>query len=185
MQQALIRLSCRQVIRAGAEAGFEQQILHASYEEFLLKSQAYNLNGTLNTFSQMKANDGRANSLHYKTGFSIAGLMALLNGKIPGVKDALGQNLLFKTHRFELLESDTCNRSAHAVAIYYNTDTLSLLNQFGDQLLLAYGNRFEEAETDVFFREIADPFLLQLRPGISIVSYAPKAYFSRSIISHP
>lgn len=184
MQQALIKLSYRQVIRSGTEAGFEQQILHASYEEFLLKSQAYNPGGTLNTFSQMKANDGRANSLHYKTGFSIGGFIALLNRQIPGVKDALGQNLLFETHRFELLESDTSNRSAHSVAIYYNTGELSLLNQFGDQLLLAYGNRFPEAGTKEGPGQITDSFLVQLRPGLSIVSYAPMTYFSKSIISN-
>lgn len=132
----------------------------------------------------MKASDGRANSLHYKTGFSIGGFIARLNGEIPGVKDALGQNLLFKTHRFELLESDISSRSAHSVAIYYNTDTLSLLNQFGDQLLLAYGNRFGEAAAEKGFPEITDSFLLQLRPGLSVVSYAPMTYFRKSIISN-
>ena len=171
MSKALIKITYRQIINASAQSSFEKQVLKASYEEFLLKSQAYNKEGTIKTFSAMKANDGRANSLHYKSGFAVGGYISTLHKKIPGLPDTVGQAVLFDTHRFELIESDITDQSAHTVAIWYYTDTLTLLEHFGDQLLLAYGDKTVELYgTEP--QKIDNSFLLQLQPGMSIVQYA-------------
>lgn len=164
---ALIKLAYRQEIRADSDIPFERRIHKASYEEFLLKSQTYNPGKLYQTFTQMKEGDGRANSLHYKTGFAVSGYIGSLRKKIPGLKDPLGQNLVFNTHRFELLESDIYHPEVHKAAIYYYTDTLTLLNQFGEQLLLAYGNRTTQPGETM----VEDCFLLTVVPGLSIVSY--------------
>jgi hypothetical protein len=81
--QAKIKLVYRQVIDEASESGFEKAIFQASYQGFLLKSQTYNLEGKFKTFTKLKANDGRANSLHYKRGFSVVHFIAQLNNKIP------------------------------------------------------------------------------------------------------
>ena len=71
MNTALVTLSYKQVIDASMHGWFERSVIDSSYEEFLLKSQAYNPEKKFKTFTEMKTNDGRANSLHYKCGFPV------------------------------------------------------------------------------------------------------------------
>jgi hypothetical protein len=126
------------------------------------------MEGKFTTFSQMKANDGRANSLHYKTGFSVDGFISTLNKNIPGVKDALEKNIEFESYKFELIESDTTDRSKHKVAIIYFTGIFTLLDNMEEYLLLATGDKTKElAGSEI----LEDTFLLKLIPGVSISSY--------------
>src|ERR1700760_137005 len=126
MSRAKIKMVYRQVIDESCSSAFEKAILQASYHEFLLKSQAYNSEGKFKTFSKIKANDGRANSLHYKLSFSVGHFIAQLNNKIPVIKDNLGNRLSFDTVRFELIESHIEDESLHKVALNYETGTLTL-----------------------------------------------------------
>ena len=105
MSRAKIKLVYRQVIDESCATGFEKAIFQASYDEFLLKSQAYNNQGKFKTFSKTKANDGRANSLHYKLGFSVGHFIAELNNKIPVIKDNQGNKISFDVANF-------CSRSS-------------------------------------------------------------------------
>lgn len=167
MCKAKIRLVYRQVMDETSQSAFEKAILQASYQEFLLKSQAYNRDGLFKTFSKMKANDGRANSLHYKLDFSVGHFIAQLNNKIPLLKDNLGNKMSFEVARFELIESHTEDISLHKVAINYETAKLSLVEVFGEYILLA-------ADTS----ENGDPiqtFVLRMQPDLSIVSYQQTA----------
>lgn len=171
MAKALIKIVYRQVITSKNESAFEKQLLKVSYEEFLLKSQAYSRDGSIKTFTAMKAADGRANSLHYKTGFAVDGLINLLNKQIPGLQDSVGQSVLFDNYRFEVLESDITNANSHTVAIWYYTETLTLLDQFGNYLIVAYGNKTLELST-AYPQNIENSFLLLLQTGMSISEYA-------------
>lgn len=165
MPKALITLACRQVIDAASEGSFAKNVLHHSYEEFKLKSQAYNPDGKFNTFTEMKLNDGRANSLHYKTGFAISGFIETLQKKIPGLHNALSQQLVFDTYQFELIESALNNKMLHIVAIHYITAPLSLYEIIGDNLLLSYSKPEENLAAPT------ETFLLKIRPGLSILNY--------------
>ena len=89
MSKATIKLAYRQVIDASSKSSFEKNVFNASYSEFLIKSQAYNLERKYKTFSEMKAADGLANSLHYKSGFVIVHFVNGLNNKISGLCDTL------------------------------------------------------------------------------------------------
>jgi hypothetical protein len=122
MYKAKIELIYRQVIEQSAESAFEKAIFHASYQEFLLKSQTYNIGGKFKTFSKIKANDGRANSLHYKLSFAVGHFIAQLNNKMPLIKDNLGNKLSFDTAGFELIESHLEDISLHKLAINYTTN---------------------------------------------------------------
>ena len=158
-----IKLVYRQIIDATTESGFEKAILQASYREFLLKSQAYNMDGKYKTFSKIKANDGRANSLHYKLSFSVLHFISQLNNKMPLIKDNLGQKVAFETARFELIESHTQDISLHKIAINYETGYMTLVEFFGDFMLLAKG--------EILLGEAAETFVLKMQPGISITNY--------------
>jgi hypothetical protein len=166
MKNPVIRIAFRQVIDAKAEGDLEKKIWSSSYDEFLLKSQAYNPDGRFRTFSDLKANDGRANSLHYKTGFAIGHFIEGLDHTVPHIRDNSGKGIRFKVHEFQLIGSDIGDKQAHIVAIIYYSDHLLLLGNFGDFLLLAHPHQAKEKEEDPL-----DSFLLQLAPGIDIIEY--------------
>ena len=83
MIKGLIKLAYQQKIDVANKGNFEKNVLSVSYEEFLMKSQAYNPEQKFRTFKEMVLNDERANSLHYKTGFAINNFIQDLNKKIP------------------------------------------------------------------------------------------------------
>jgi hypothetical protein len=163
--KAHIKISFRQIIDATCIGNFEKNILRASYNEFVLKSQAYNLENRFKTFLQMVQNDGRANSLHYKSGFAVVQFIKSLNNKMPCLQDSLGRPLVFSSHKFEILNSDLADQSQHKVAITYMTDTLTLYGNMGDYLLLANGDYSPSADKPI------DTFVLKMQEGLAIFSY--------------
>ncbi|MEO5890966.1 MAG: hypothetical protein ABIQ31_11975 [Ferruginibacter sp.] len=166
MQKAIIQLTYRQVIDATSNSIFEKRVLHYSYEEYKMKSQAYNMDGNIATFTALKEKDGRANSLHYKSGFAIGGLIDGLKNNMPFLKDMLGQNVGFDTYKFELIESDITNMLLHKVAIHYITGWLTLYEIIGDTLLLSKENDLEAS-----VHKPVETFMLKMQPGLSITSY--------------
>ena len=176
MSKAKIKIVYRQEIDESCKSGFEKAIFQASYDEFLLKSQAYNGEGKFKTFSKIKANDGRANSLHYKLSFSVGRFIAQLNNKIPVIKDNRGSKISFEVANFELIESHIEDMSLHKVAINYETGSLSLIEIMGEYLLLASNDLPENGPIETF--------VLRMQPHLSIVSYEevnrPKIILSAS-----
>jgi hypothetical protein len=165
MQKAKIKILYRHVIDAAAESHFDKAVIELSYAEFLIKSQAYNREQKYNSFAEMTAADGRANSLHYKSGFAISHLIERQRNKIPFLKDSLGRHLLFDTWKFEVISSDITDKHAHKVAINYITDVLILLDNIGEYMLLA-------PVAAQLQNEYENTLLLKLQPGLSICEYA-------------
>ncbi len=166
MNKALIKIAYKQIIDASSQTSFEKNVYNASYKEFLLKSQAYNPEKKFKTFTELKANDGRANSLHYKSSFAVVSFINNLNNQIPNLQDTLGQNIRFETYKFEVIESDITNKSAHKVAIIYFTDTLTLFEIIGDYMLLGVGDNLNNVSD-----EPVETFLLKMQLNLSIVNY--------------
>ncbi len=176
MAKALIKFAYRQVIDINSTGGFEKSVFNATYQEFLLKSQAYNIDNRFDTFSELKQNDGRANSLHYKLSFSALHLLHSLDNKIPDLKDNAGKCILFEAPKFELIESSLTDRSVHKLAINYCTGLFTLMGIAGEYLVLAEG--------DVSDKEMADTFTLKMQPELSVFFYkelviAEDAYVNR------
>jgi len=163
MFRGKIKLVYKQEIGEKSESSFEKAIFHASYEEFLLESQAYNHGRHFKTFSRMKGADSKANSLHYKLSFSVLHFVSQLNHKMPGIKDNLGNKITFETPRFELIESHIEDISMHKVAVYYETATLTLLEFLGEYLLLSNCNKAEN--------ELTETFVVKMQPNLSILNY--------------
>jgi len=166
MSTKTIKLVYKQVIDASSTDIFEKRIFDASYDEWLLKSQAYNLEGKFKTFSELKANDGRANSLHYKLSFAVGHYIERLKNIIPLLTDKLGNLVKFDVPKFELIESHVTDKTRHKVAINYITSPLVLCHIIGDYLLLAIdgANDGQPLET----------FMIKLEPNLSIASYQIK-----------
>ena len=167
MPSANITLAYKQVIDSTAAGLFEQQVLHASYMEYLLKSQTYNPQGKFKTFTELKAHDGRANSLHYKTGFAADGYISTLNKQIPHLHTTLDQSVAFSTYQFEVIESDITDKSRHKIAITYFTGPLILHAVIGNYLLLSDNYNVNETE-----KEIPSTYLIELQKFLSINSYS-------------
>lgn len=166
MQKAIVQLTFRQVISAGARSDFEKMIFHFSYDEYKMKSQVYNPEGAISTFSKLKQKDGRANSLHYKTGFAVAGLIDNLKNIIPCLQDNIGQPVQFETYKFELIESDITDIKKHVIAIHYITGPLALLHVIGDSMLLTKEISFNATE-----QKPCDTFMLSIQNNFAITSY--------------
>ncbi|MDN3550614.1 hypothetical protein [Mucilaginibacter aquaedulcis] len=160
---ALIKLAYRQIITASSAGEFEKKVFEATYQEFLLKSQTYNPFGKYKTFTELKAHDGRANSLHYKMSFAAGHFITMLDNYIPNLKDNLGKSIKFELPQFELIESAIDNLYVHQVAIIYTTGTLTLINQLGEFMILAEG--------DISKLTAASTFILKMQQNLSIVSY--------------
>jgi hypothetical protein len=167
MKNCLITISFKQIIDASIQGWFEKSVINSSYEEFLLKSQLYNPEMKFKTFLEMKANNPKAESLNYKCGFPIIPFVDLLKNEIPGLKNTIDQHIKFKTHLFEIINTDISNKLSHTVSITYFTEQLSVIDSFGDYLLLAYGNKFLENDS----KPIEDPFLLKFGEMVSITNY--------------
>ena len=166
MNKALIKIACKQIIDATSQTIFEKNVFNASYNEFLLKSQAYNSEKKFKTFTEMKAYDGRANSLHYKSGFAIVNFINSLHKQIPVLQDTVGQKITFETHMFEVIESNITDKSAHKIAIIYITDVLTLLGIIDEYMLLALGDKSITA-----LIEPLETFLVKMQPNLSILQY--------------
>lgn len=170
MSRALIKLAFRQEIDTFSSSSFEKDVFNDSYQEFCMQAQAYNPGGQLRTLQELITNNPKANSLHYKVGFSVGLYIAGLNGVIPGIKELVPGQVqpAFQSHQFEIVWSDLGDRSQHHVVITYLTGPLTLLDSFGDQLLLAAGDVSHMSEG-----EWVDSFILKINPMITICQYSP------------
>jgi hypothetical protein len=166
MSHALIQIVFRQVIDSSSTGEFEKNVFDDSFSEFQLQAQAYNPENKSRTFSELVEGNPKANSLHYKVGFSVGLFVKELKNVTPGLQDSIGRPVPFASHRFELVESDLTQKSRHKVAITYETSTLTLFATVGDYLVLATGDRLKDSD------ELpVDTFVLKIQPTISIASW--------------
>lgn len=165
MLYPVIKLVYKQVIDAEYATDFERDVFEDSYQEFLMQAQAYNQENKWHTFQQMAANNPKANSLHYKVGFSVGLYIQQLNYIIPGLKDILGETpLKFNTCRFNIIESDISNKARHKIALLYTTGMLTYFGQVANNLWLSENEQPDTAaETETF--------LLPFVPGLSVCSH--------------
>jgi hypothetical protein len=163
LENGIIQLSYCQFINARHSGSFEKAVREHSYEEFLLKSQAYNPGGRFRKFTEMVAADGRANSLHYKTSFVIDPWIGLLKNKIPRFSDHAGKPIPFDTYRFELIESDLDHFELHEVTIHYITPPFIWLATIGDSMVLSKADSSRDSDGFVSCLTIS------MEPGLSIL----------------
>lgn len=188
MPTALIKLAYQQVIDASSSTPYEQQVFHATYQEFRIQQQSFSKGLDLYTWSAIKEKFPKSNpTLPFKVGFSIAGLVQTLDKKIPGLTDTLNiKPIHFVNHHFQLLGSDSRDASAHKVCIIYITDILTCFGSFGDKLLLALGDIRTESVHSIGradrtgssdgpaspkHAQPAPTFMLKLEDRLSIFSY--------------
>lgn len=163
MQKSIIQVTYRHTIDYTTATGIERNILEATYKEYLLKSQAYNTTGEYTSFTALKKADGRANSLHYKTGFAADFFIAGFKNQMPYLQDVHGVPIVFEKYRFELIESDINDIQKHKIAIYFITGNCTCFAEIANHLLLAYGSHVGDNGP-------VETFMVPLQPGVNISS---------------
>jgi len=180
MPQALIKLAFRQEIDIQSSTPFGKDVFHDSYQEFLLQAQAYNREGKFRTLEEMIDANPKANSLHYKVGFAVGLYVSGLNNMIPGIKKLIPGLTYpaFESHHFEILHSDILDRAQHRVVITFYTGVLTLLNSFGENLLLSTSD-----QSNLSPEEWTDTFVIKPSGEITIWQYRSLTSVTRSILS--
>jgi hypothetical protein len=91
----------------------------------------------------------------------------ILKNKIPGLQDTAGRIAIpFAMPEFKLLESSIHDKSFHKLAVIYVTDVLTLLDSFGEYLLLAIGD-----QSDSISNPGLETFTIKMQDNLSIISY--------------
>jgi hypothetical protein len=161
-----IQFTYTQLITHEYNTVFEKNIFDDSYQEWLMQSQAYNDGGKLQTFEELIHFNPKANSLHYKVGFSVGLYIQALNSIIPSLKDNGGNySLTFATCEFKIIRSSIKDKKQHVVALLYTSHEYQLLERFGEFLLL---QKLTPDETTTENTTI----LVKIQPGFNIISYA-------------
>lgn len=156
-----IRIAYRQIIDSRSSSDFEKKLFNDSFNEFYLQSQAYSEGGRLKTFQDLIDHNPKANSLHYKVGFSVGRYIAELKNVIPGLRDSIGKPVAFENHEFQLLDSDISKKNAHKIAIIYTSDWFELFAVAGNFLIVGNSSGDKGIST----------FTIQLRENLSVVEW--------------
>ena len=169
MPQALIKLAFRHEINIQSSTSFEKDVFRDSYQEFLLQAQAYNREGKFRTLDEMISENAKANSLHYKVGFAVGLYISGLQNTIPGIKKLIPGLIQpsFESHHFGIIHSDIADRTQHQVVITYYTGSLTLLNSFGENLLLAMGD-----QSQLPAASLIDTFMIKPSAEVTICQYS-------------
>jgi len=135
---------------------------------FLLQAQVYNRDNKFSSFEELKSNNPKANSLHYKVGFSIGLYIRSMKNqiKVPQETGAKIQ-LPFELSEFEIIQSSITNKKLHTVTVTYTTGVCTLLQVIGEYLLLSAGDHNNDEDWQ-------ETFLVKPGKTISIVGYLEK-----------
>lgn len=167
-----IKIAFRQIIDVKSTGEFEKNIFNDSFSEFYLQAQAYNPNRQFRTLKELIEYNPKANSLHYKVGFSIGRYVQALQKNIPGLQDSIGKGVPFEEHQFEILHSDVTNRTVHRVAITYISPALELFAISGGFLVLAENSNHNFASSTL---------TISMQPNLSIVEWEVDRDFQKKL----
>jgi hypothetical protein len=163
-EKGIIRLRYRKIIHADASQQWEKYVFNDSYAEFLLQVQTFNRDKKYTVFSELIAHEPNAEKLHFLVSASIVGYLRQFGGKLPDIVNGTGELFVpFKNFRFEIIESDTRDKSRHQVAINFVSEPMVWHDTIGDRLLLSVPG--QQTEGDEVLTE-----LLAMQPFLSIHS---------------
>lgn len=165
MKKGTIRLQYRKIIDVHATQLWERHVFDSSYAEFLMQAPLYNLDKKYTRFDELVAHVPGSEKLHFLVSASVVGFLKQLKGKVPDVLNNVGQFfLLFKSYKFELIQSSILDKAQHKVAVNFLTEPLTWYDTIGEQLLVGVDEATgaeEEVLTTVF----------SLQPFLTIYSF--------------
>jgi len=164
MKKRIVRFCYRKIIDASSEKAWDKLVFESSYKEFLMQSQFYNQEKKYNGFAELLISVPASEKLHFLVSASVIGYLQQLKGIVPDVPDNLGKHFMkFNNFRFEIINSDIKDSSAHKVAINFFSDPMTWHDTLDNYLLVSAGDG-EKTEDGLLTH------LLQLQPLLSIYS---------------
>ncbi|WP_276499930.1 hypothetical protein [Terrimonas pollutisoli] len=164
MEQKIIRLRYRKIIDTASQKLWDKLVFESTYKEFLMQSQFYNQEKKHTTFAALLQHAPGAEKLHFLVSTAIVGYLQQLKGVVPDILNNVGKHFLrFENYRFELINSDIKNKSAHQAAINFFSEPLTWHDTVSNYLLVSQSS--EEKTDDGVLTE-----MVQLQPFLSIYS---------------
>ncbi len=164
MNKKIVRFCYRKIIDSSSQKGWDKLVFDSSYQEFLMQSQFYNQEKKYNSFAELLINIPSSEKLHFLVSAAVVPYVLQLKGVVPDILNSLGKHfLLFQHYRFEIINSDIKNKSAHQVAINFISEPLIWQDTVGDTIILSSidaATTEDEILTDT----------LKLQPFLSIYS---------------
>lgn len=163
MQEKIIRFCYRKIIDAASEKLWEKYVFEETYTEFRMQSQLHNTEAKYTSFAQLLAHVPAAEKLHFLVSAGAVNYIKQLGDLVPDVLNALGKHFLpFSNFRFEIINSDTKDKSRHQVAINFYSNPVTWHDTVGLQLLISLPGKKDGDET------LTE--LISLQPFLSIYS---------------
>jgi hypothetical protein len=162
-QQRTIRLCYRKIIDTASLKLWDKYVFEDTYTEFLLQAQLYNQEKKYTSFVELIHNVPGSEKLHFLVSAAAIGYLKQLNGIMPDIVNALGRLFLpFNNYRFEIINSDTKDKTKHQIAVSFYTEPLTWHDTIGNQLMVSIPGKTENGET------LTE--LLTMQPFLSIYS---------------
>lgn len=138
MQQQVITFCYRKIIDVNSSGIWEKLVYEDTYTEFLLQVQNYDREKKYSSYSQLIRYVPDAGKLSFLVSSACIGYLQQLNEKIPDIADIMGRQFLqFKSFHFEIINSDTQNKSVHQVAINFYSEALLWHHTVANYLLVS------------------------------------------------
>jgi hypothetical protein len=139
--KGIICLCYRKIIDASAHPQWDKYVFESTYQEFRLQAQFYNQEKKYTSFSELLLHAKGAEKLHFLVSAAVTGYLQQLCNKIPDIVNSLGRQCLsFKNYHFEIIQSDTRDKSLHRVAINFFSEPMVWYETIGSSLLLGAAN---------------------------------------------
>jgi hypothetical protein len=136
MKRRIITLCYRKIIDANCSDEWCRNVFAATYQEFKMQAQFYNLQKKYTTYKQLIDEVSGANKLNFLVSAAIIDYLKELNEQVPDVSNCLGRSFLrFKNFQFEIIQSDMAGSASHVVAIYFMSQPLIWHYTVGDQMI--------------------------------------------------
>jgi hypothetical protein len=146
-QPGTIRLCYRKIIDGQSLKRWDKLVFEDTWTEFRMQAQFYNQEKEYTTFSELIHHVPQAEKLHFLVSAAVIGYLQQLNRTVPDIQNNLGKLFLpFEHYRFEIIQSDSKDKTKHQIAISFITDPLIWHDTIGNQLLLSIPGKTENGE---------------------------------------
>lgn len=165
MEKAVIRLLYRKIITVASQDPWEKFVFENTYKEFLMQVQTINPDKKHFTFGELIHNVPGAEKLHFLVSASVTGYLKQLNGKVPDIINSIGKRFLpFKGYKFEIINSDTRDRSKHQIGINFISEPLPWYDTIDNQLLVSVNAGAKDEHSEILTE------MFSMQPYLSIYS---------------
>ena len=141
-----VQFAFRVVIDATSKGAWEKYVFEASWKEYKIQEQLYELEGKkVESYHELLKQNPKATQLNHLVGISVIPYIHQLNGKLYPIKDALKKvNLTFIDFELDIINSSNSDSTKHKIGITFYTPFYRYFGEINGQYLIS--NDTEEGE---------------------------------------